>query len=167
MRVALNRISQLRGDMSPLGAAHVALAQIAEDTSVAEAEREFFELFIGVGRGELLPYGSYYLTGFLHERPLARLRDDLGALGIERTEGQCEPEDHAGILCEIMSGLLAASSGAGRAAAADLREASRALDRSFLRRSGARRSGGILPACRHDRTCVHRNRDRGFRACRA
>ncbi len=40
-------------------------------------EREFFNLFIGVGRGELLPYGSYYLTGFLHERPLARLREDL------------------------------------------------------------------------------------------
>ena len=48
--------------------------------------REFFDLFIGVGRGELLPYGSYYLTGFLNERPLARLREDLGRLGIERAE---------------------------------------------------------------------------------
>jgi TorA maturation chaperone TorD len=105
-RVALNRISQLHGDMSPLGAAHGALAQIAQDTSVAEVEREFFDLFIGVGRGELLPYGSYYLTGFLHERPLARLRGDLGAINVVRVDGNAEPEDHAAILCEIMSGLL-------------------------------------------------------------
>ena len=68
-------------------------------------EREFFDLFIGLGRGELLPYGSYYLTGFLHDRPLARLREDLAKIGIARAEGVVEPEDHAGILCEIMSGL--------------------------------------------------------------
>ena len=52
-----------------------------------------------------MPYGSYYLTGFLNERPLARLRDDLARLGIERVEGEVEPEDHAAILCEIMAGL--------------------------------------------------------------
>ena len=75
------------------------------DTSVSKVEREFFDLFIGIGRGELLPYGSYYLTGFLNERPLARLREDLRALGIERAQGQPEPEDHAAILCEIMAGL--------------------------------------------------------------
>ncbi len=45
------------------------------------------------------------LTGFLHERPLARLRSDLAPLGIERVEGNCEPEDHIATLCEIMSGL--------------------------------------------------------------
>ena len=67
--------------------------------------REYFDLFIGLGRGELLPYASYYLTGFLHERPLARLRGDLKRLGIEQTAGQSEPEDHAAILCEIMAGL--------------------------------------------------------------
>ena len=50
--------------------------------------------------------GSYYLTGFLHERPLARLREDLGRIGIARADGVVEPEDHAGILCEIMSGLV-------------------------------------------------------------
>ena len=52
-----------------------------------KVEREFFDLFIGIGRGELMPYGSYYLAGFLHERPLARLREDLSRLGIERAEG--------------------------------------------------------------------------------
>ena len=52
-----------------------------------------------------MPYGSYYLSGFLHERPLARLRADLQRLGIERAAGQAEPEDHAAILCEIMAGI--------------------------------------------------------------
>jgi TorA maturation chaperone TorD len=102
----LERIAGLRGDATPLGVAHAALAQAAREVSADRIEREFFDLFIGVGRGELLPYGSYYLAGFLNERPLARLRADLRALGIERVEGQHEPEDHAAILCEIMAGLI-------------------------------------------------------------
>lgn len=101
----LSNLSELRGDASPLGMAHVALAEAAAQADVHRVEREFFDLFIGLGRGELLPYGSYYLTGFLHERPLARLREDLGVIGVARAEGVVEPEDHAGILCEIMSGL--------------------------------------------------------------
>jgi TorA maturation chaperone TorD len=101
----LGRISQLRADASPLGLAHAALAEAAEQTNAERVEKEYFDLFIGLGRGELLPYGSYYLTGFLHERPLARLREDLAKIGIARAEGVVEPEDHAGILCEIMSGL--------------------------------------------------------------
>jgi TorA maturation chaperone TorD len=101
----LSGISQLRADASPLGLAHAALAEAATNTGAEHIKREFFDLFIGLGRGELMPYGSYYLTGFLHERPLARLRDDLARLGIARRDGVVEPEDHAGILCEIMSGL--------------------------------------------------------------
>jgi len=101
----LSSLAQLRGDASPLGFAHVQLADAAARTDASSVEREFFNLFIGIGRGELLPYGSYYLTGFLNERPLASLRDDLVRVGIERAEDNVEPEDHAGILCEIMSGL--------------------------------------------------------------
>ena len=101
----LNRIAKLRGDATPLGLAHLALAQAAGNASAERIAREYFTLFIGVGRGELLPYGSYYLTGFLNERPLARLREDLRAHGIERAEGQVEPEDHAATLCEIMAGI--------------------------------------------------------------
>src|SRR2546430_2852275 len=100
----LERLATLRGDPSPLGLAHAALAEAAQSTNVERVEREYFDLFIGLGRGELLPYGSYYLTGFLHERPLARLRAHLEKLAIERTAGQAEPEDHAAILCEIMAG---------------------------------------------------------------
>ena len=102
----LGRLAQLRGDASPLGLAHADLAEAASDANADKVEREFFNLFIGVGRGELLPYGSYYLTGFLHERPLARLRQDLVELGVERAEGVAEPEDHAAILCEVMAGLI-------------------------------------------------------------
>jgi TorA maturation chaperone TorD len=102
----LKSLAQLRGDASPMGVAHVELAEAAARARPERVEREFFNLFIGVGRGELLPYGSYYLTGFLHERPLARLREDLIKLGIERGDGNAEPEDHAAMLCEIMSGLV-------------------------------------------------------------
>jgi TorA maturation chaperone TorD len=101
----LARLAELRGDVSPLGVAHSALAEAASRTDAERVEREYFALFIGLGRGELMPYGSYYLTGFLHERPLARLREDLSKLRIVRTEGNPEPEDHAAILCEIMAGL--------------------------------------------------------------
>lgn len=102
----LRRLGQLRGDPSPLGLAHLALADAAREAKVERVEREYFDLFIGIGRGELVPYASYYLTGFLNERPLARLRDDLIAFGIERADGNFEPEDNAAMLCEIMAGLI-------------------------------------------------------------
>jgi TorA maturation chaperone TorD len=102
----LKRLARVRGDPTPLGLAHAALAEAAAATSADRASREFFDLFIGIGGGEMMPYGSYYLTGFLHERPLARLREDLGPLGIERADGNPEPEDHAAVLCEIMAGIV-------------------------------------------------------------
>jgi TorA maturation chaperone TorD len=104
----LEQIAQLKGDATPLGRAHAALSNAASIATVSEVEREYFNLFVGLGRSELLPYASYYLTGFLNERPLSRLRDDLAALGIERAEGNFEPEDHAATLCEIMADLATA-----------------------------------------------------------
>jgi TorA maturation chaperone TorD len=102
----LDRLASLRGDATPLGVAHAVLAEAAGRTDADRLQREYFDLFIGLGRGELLPYGSYYLSGFLHERPLARLRDDLAALGIIRADGNIEPEDHAATLCEVMAGIV-------------------------------------------------------------
>jgi TorA maturation chaperone TorD len=102
----LARIAQLRGDGSALGIAHAAISQAARGADAADVEREYFALFTGVGRGELLPYGSFYLSGFLHDRPLARLREDLTRMGLERTGVRSEPEDHAAILCEVMAGLV-------------------------------------------------------------
>jgi TorA maturation chaperone TorD len=102
----LRRIARLGENATPLGSAHAALAGAARAAHPDQVAREFFDLFVGVARGELLPYASYYLTGFLHERPLARLRADMRALGLERAEDPSEPEDHAAILCEIMAVLI-------------------------------------------------------------
>lgn len=102
----LDGLANLTGDASPLGRAYGLLADAASRTTPDAAEREFFTLFIGVGRGEILPYASYYLTGFLHERPLADLRATLAALGIQRTPGVPEPEDHIAFVCEVYAGLI-------------------------------------------------------------
>jgi TorA maturation chaperone TorD/DNA-binding transcriptional regulator YdaS (Cro superfamily) len=101
----LRRVATLKGDGSDLGMAHIELAAAAAQTDDRAVSKEFFDLFIGIGRGELLPYASYYLTGFLHERPLARVREDLRMLGIERAGTSREPEDHIAILLEVMAGL--------------------------------------------------------------
>lgn len=102
----LRGLSSLTGDDTPIGSASKNLAALAERTSPADAEREYNSLFVGLGRGELLPYASYYLTGFLNERPLADLRTDLMARGIKANDSVKEPEDHMGTLCEIMAGII-------------------------------------------------------------
>jgi TorA maturation chaperone TorD/DNA-binding transcriptional regulator YdaS (Cro superfamily) len=102
----LARLAALPADATPVGAALGGLAAAAREASPDALEREFHDLFIGLGRGELLPFASYYRTGFLHERPLAELRADLARLGIARAAGVHEPEDHAAFLCEVMAGLL-------------------------------------------------------------
>lgn len=85
--------------MSSLGLA-------AQSTDLDSIDDEYHVLFVGLGRGELVPYGSWYLTGFLMEQPLSILRDDLSALGFERDESVVEPEDHVAALCEIMTMLI-------------------------------------------------------------
>jgi TorA maturation chaperone TorD len=101
----ITRLAVLQGDASPLGMAHAALGVAAGRTDDESAGREYFNLFVGLGQGQLSPYASHYLTGSLYSRPLARLRETLQHLGIERTQ-QSEPEDHIAILCEIMAGLV-------------------------------------------------------------
>lgn len=102
----LRELAELRGDDGPLGRAINDLAAQARATPPATAAEDFQDLFIGLGRGELVPFGSYYLTGFLNEKPLAKLRDDMGRIGIARDPSVCEPEDHVASVLEIMSGLV-------------------------------------------------------------
>jgi len=104
----LARLADLRGDTSTLGRAHEALALAAAEVDADKVSREYFNLFVGVGRGELLPYASFYLTGSLHARPLAGLRETLRGIGVERADWLKEPEDHAGVLFEIMAALCTA-----------------------------------------------------------
>lgn len=102
----LSDVAQLMGDASPLGMARLALADAARTADPSVVAKEYLALFIGVGRGDVLPYGSFYLTGFLHERPLARVREDMARLAIERRGDVFEPEDHIASLFEVMAGLI-------------------------------------------------------------
>lgn len=96
----------LVGDESPLGTAVSTFAMSAREADVATLEEAYHDLFVGLGRGILVPYGSYYLTGFLHEKPLAKLRQSMAVLGIARDEGVKEPEDHIAAVAEMMAGLI-------------------------------------------------------------
>lgn len=102
----LKSCAALEGGEGPIGAAFARLAERAAQMDAARADREYTDLFIGVGRGELLPYASFYLTGFLNEKPLATLRSDMAALGIARADSTSDPEDHIASLCDIMAGLI-------------------------------------------------------------
>ena len=102
----LAQTQSLSGDDSDLGQAITTLAKVAKLTRPRAVESEFNKLFIGLGRGELLPYASYYLTGFLNEKPLATLRRDMTAQGMARADNVFEPEDNIASLMEMMGALI-------------------------------------------------------------
>ncbi|MGR3714494.1 MAG: TorD/DmsD family molecular chaperone [Shimia sp.] len=102
----LGRCVGLAGDGSDLGQAVGTLARVAKATNAKAVESEFNALFIGLGRGELMPFASYYLTGFLNEKPLASLRGDMAGLRITRAPNVYEPEDNIASLMEMMSGMI-------------------------------------------------------------
>ncbi len=109
-------LARLTGDASDLGRPLGDLGEMArelspdvlspQDEACERLAREYHDLFIGLGRGELLPYASYYLTGFLNEKPLARLRARMNELGIERDPSSREPEDHMAAILDMMAGLI-------------------------------------------------------------
>jgi TorA maturation chaperone TorD len=99
--------SEFGNSDTELGKALASLGAIACRTVRAVAEEEYTLLFYGMGSGgELNPYASHYLTGFVYEKPLANLRRDMAALGIAASGISSEPEDHIAYLCEIMHGLI-------------------------------------------------------------
>ncbi len=85
-----------------------ALVGVARECTCAAVASEYATLFGGVGKPEVYLFGSYYLSGFLNEKPLAKLRADVAALGLERNEPMSETEDHVAYLCEVMRYLIAA-----------------------------------------------------------
>jgi TorA maturation chaperone TorD len=85
------------------------LKNAAHEIQADDLVDEYFNLFIGLGKGEISPYASWYLTGFLMEQPLADLRSELSRLGFVRQHHVKEPEDHAAALCEVMSVIIAES----------------------------------------------------------
>ncbi|MFC3109691.1 molecular chaperone [Undibacterium arcticum] len=90
----------------------------------AEAVRDEYEaLFIGVGKPEIFLYGSYYLSGFLMEKPLIALRNDLAQLGLQKADTVIESEDHFATLCEVMRYLIASD---------DVLQANLAIQKNFF-----------------------------------
>ena len=162
-RRAARAAVRLRGDASPLGLAHVALADAAGRAKVEAVEREYFDLFIGLGRGELLPYGSYYLTGFLHERPLARLRADLASSESSARTARSSRRITPRSCARSWPGWRAAVSRLLPAPTASFSRPSGSLDRPLFRRSGASRGREFLPARGHGRQDVHGDRNGGLR----
>lgn len=108
----LDRVARLDGDQGELGQSIAALARLARQMTQPAIKAEFDAIFIGLVRGELLPYASYYQTGFLNEKPLGLLRRDMGRLGITRSPDVFEPEDGMASLCEMMAGLIRGRFGA-------------------------------------------------------
>lgn len=91
---------------TPLAQSVAALVPPAIDADVNDLAGAYTQLFIGVGRGELVPYASWYSSGFVMDKSLARLREDLKRLGFAREEGVREPEDHVAALCDVMNQLI-------------------------------------------------------------
>ena len=93
---------------SVMGRSWQRLCQAASTMQREQVQEEFHALFIGLTQGEVVPYGSFYQTGFLHEEPLARLRQDLSQLGLERQQDKKEPEDHIAGQFDVMRLILTA-----------------------------------------------------------
>jgi len=117
-------------DGTEIGKALANLGTLAARTPRTQAEDEFTRLFYGFGAGgEITPTASFYLTGFVNEKPLANLRQDLTELGITVSGLNREPEDHIAFVCEAMHGLITGIYGAENSGGAGL-----AKQKSFFQR---------------------------------
>lgn len=112
---AIAQADEIAAPQSALADAWHGLQAASAAMDAEAAMQEYEQVFIGLGQGEVMPYMSWHLTGFLMEEPLARLRDDLARLGLARVAGVGEPEDHAAALCEVMRFLAAGDAEAGPA----------------------------------------------------
>jgi TorA maturation chaperone TorD len=102
----VKQLTNLESDDSPIGKSIKTLSKLASSLDLPTIRDEYVRIFIGVGRGEILPFASYYLTGFLKDKPLAKLRNDMKEIGIQLAENVKEPEDHIASLFDMMSGLI-------------------------------------------------------------
>ena len=105
-QLLLDQSAALTGDETDLGQAINGLARVAKISKPKAVQTEYNALFIGLGRGELLPFASYYLTGLLNEKPLANLRATMADFGMTREDGVFEPEDNIASLMEMMAGMV-------------------------------------------------------------
>jgi TorA maturation chaperone TorD len=104
LRVAVTEAPAAGGFLEEPWRALVGAAREIDDASIAA---EYITLFGGVGKPEVYLFGSFYLSGFLNEKPLAALRADIAELGLARDDAMSETEDHFAYLCEVMRYLIA------------------------------------------------------------
>ncbi|MGF1779549.1 TorD/DmsD family molecular chaperone [Vibrio nomapromontoriensis] len=97
---------EIESGINQMTAAWQDLSAAAKEAQVSALEDEYQDLFIGIGKGEVVPFASWHLTGSLMEKPLAALRQTLTQLGLEREDGVKEPEDHIAAICEVMAALI-------------------------------------------------------------
>ena len=102
----VSQLTNLESDDSPIGKSIKTLSKLASSLDLPTIRDEYVRIFVGVGRGEILPFASYYLTGFLKDKPLAKLRNDMKEIGIELADNVKEPEDHIASLFDMMAGLI-------------------------------------------------------------
>jgi len=105
---ALCELPEIDNPETPIELAWTLLRTAAHQYTLEQIDDEYHELFIGVGRGAVVPYASWHLTGFLMEKPLGALRADLRKLGFERAENVKESEDHIASLCQAMAAIIIA-----------------------------------------------------------
>jgi TorA maturation chaperone TorD len=93
-------------DADGLTKAWTALAAASAVVSHDAVQEEYEMVFVGVGRPPVMLFGSFYLSGFMNEKPLAELRKDLVAMGFARDPAVTEPEDHLAALCDVMRAMI-------------------------------------------------------------
>ena len=104
----LDTIGQARAEGDGLlEQAWAGLVAACREAREEDVRLEYDQLFIGVGKPDVMLFGSYYMAGFLMEKPLVELRNDLARLGLERSQAMAESEDHVAALCEVMRYLIA------------------------------------------------------------
>ena len=102
----INQLKVLQSDDSPIVKSIKTLSKVALSLDLPTIRDEYVRIFVGVGRGEILPFASYYLTGFLKDKPLAKLRQDMEKIGIKLEDNVKEPEDHIASIFDMMAGLI-------------------------------------------------------------
>ena len=102
----INQLKVLQSDDSLIGKSIKTLSKLASSLDLPTIRDEYVRIFVGVGRGEILPFASYYLTGFLKDKPLAKLRQDMEKIGIKLEDNVKEPEDHIASIFDMMAGLI-------------------------------------------------------------
>jgi len=98
---------EAQSEDAPLARVWQNLVEMAKANPATAWQDEFDQNFISVGRPIIILNGSFYMAGYLNERPLVEIRRALDAFGLESAEEISETEDHISALCEVMRYLIA------------------------------------------------------------